>query len=57
MGKRKYIYKERVDPIRHEIDNLIESLSFEPVNFHEIKARIGYLMGKQGKRKGVSTPS
>lgn len=57
MGKRKYIYKERVDPIRHEIDNLIESLSFEPVNFHEVKARIGHLMGKQGKRKGVSTPS
>lgn len=57
MGKRKNIYKDRGDSIRNEIDHLIESMSFEPVNFHEVKARIGYLMGKQGKRKGSNTPS
>lgn len=51
MEKRKNIRKERGDSIRHEIDHLIESLSFEPINFHEIKARIRYLMSIEGKRK------
>lgn len=43
--------KKRNDSIRREIDRLIESLSFEPINFHEVKARIGHLMSIEGKRK------
>ena len=43
--------KKRNDSVRREIDRLIESLSFEPINIHEIKARIRYLMSIEGKRK------
>lgn len=43
--------KKRNDSVRREIDRLIESLSFEPINFHEIKARIRHLMSIEGKRK------
>ena len=42
---------KRNDSVRREIDRLIESLSFEPINFHEIKSRIRYLMSIEGKRK------
>ena len=47
MGKRKNIREERGDSIRHEIDHLIESLSFEPINFHEVKARIRHRMSHE----------
>lgn len=36
--------KKRNDSVRREIDRLIESLSFEPINFHEVMARIRHLM-------------
>lgn len=34
-----------------ELDRLVDSLDFEPVNFHEVKARIRHLMSIEGKRK------
>lgn len=43
MGKKKEDKKKK-ESARREIDRLIESLSFEPINFHEVMARIRHLM-------------
>lgn len=43
MGKKKEDKKKK-ESVRREIDRLIESLSFEPINFHEVMARIRHLM-------------
>lgn len=50
MGKKKEDKKKK-ESVRQEIDLLTDSLDFEPINFHEIKARIRYLMSIEGKRK------
>jgi hypothetical protein len=44
MTKTRSHNKKRNDSVRREIDRLIESLSFEPINFHEVMARIRHLM-------------
>ena len=49
--KTNNIWHVKKESVRREIDRLIESLSFEPINFHEIKARIRHLMSIEGKRK------
>lgn len=51
MIRARFHNKKRNDSIRRGIDRLIESLSFEPINFHEVKSRIIYLMSIEGKRK------
>lgn len=42
--EKRHKVKKMDDSVRREIDRLIESLSFEPINFHEVMARIRHLM-------------
>lgn len=49
--EKRHKAKKMDDSVRREMDCLIESLSFEPINFHEVKARIRHLMSIEGKRK------
>ena len=43
MGKKKEDKKKK-ESVRQEIDRLTDSLDFEPINFHEVMARIRHLM-------------
>lgn len=45
--EKRHKTKKMDDSVRREIDRLIESLSFEPINFHEVKARIRHLMSHE----------
>ena len=49
--KTKNKWHVKKESVRREIALLTDSLDFEPINFHEIKARIRYLMSIEGKRK------
>lgn len=37
-------HTEKRESSRGELDRLVDSLDFEPVNFHEVMARIRHLM-------------